>query len=83
MTIVERQKLTEIELELETLMAVICPSFTEFINHKFDLQNLKPDDVKETIGYLRVYIKYTLLDVEAERRLNSSLLKIIEELQEG
>ena len=39
----------------------------------------KVDELEDSLDYLRVCIKYLLFDVEATRRENSYLRKIIEE----
>lgn len=74
----ERQKFDELILEIGSLIDLINPSARAEQSFQKKLSDITLDDMKGQVGFLRIFVGYVLLDVEACRRENSSLLEIID-----
>jgi len=78
MTKAERQKFNELILEIGCLIVVASPGSQPGYSCSKKLDDITIEDMKSQIAFLRICVKYNLLDVESCRRENISLLEIID-----
>jgi len=77
MTQKERQKFNNLILEIGNLISIVDPGSQTHPSCSKNLDDITIEDMIDLAVFLRIYIKYNLLDVEACRRENRSLLEII------
>lgn len=79
-------KLSELMGEISALPTVECEKFTkvaEPAHPRHEQVTRKVSNLQESLDYLRLSIKYLVFDLEATRRENGFLRKMLEQASNG